>query len=112
MSKRKVLNSVLTIDQVINNLNAWFVDEDCDVYEVEDHLDYLYGELNEENENNSDLTEQFFLEDEVIESIDDEEEQPLNTTKRYAPRKQLTRNHKVYDIDSSLDEPNFEKIII
>ena len=81
MSKRKVLNSVLTIDQVINNLNAWFVDEDCDVDEVEDHLDYLYGELNEENKNNSDLTEQLFLEDEVIESIDDEEEQPLNTTK-------------------------------
>ena len=39
------------------------------------------------------------------------EEQPLNPRQQYVPRKQLTRNRKVHDIDSSLDEANFEKII-
>ena len=33
-----------------------------------------------------------------------------NSRQRYAPRKQLTGNRKVYDIDSS-DEDSFEKII-
>ena len=30
MSKWKTSNSVLIIDQVINYINTWFVDEDCD----------------------------------------------------------------------------------
>ena len=77
MSK-KALNSVLTIDQVMNDINAQLVNEVCNRDEVEDDLDYLCGEIEEENENNSDPTKQFILEEEVIENIDDVEEQPLN----------------------------------
>ena len=78
MSKQKALNSVLTIDQVMNDINAQLVNEVCNRDEVEDDLDYLCGEIEEENENNSDPTKQFILEEEVIENIDDGEEQPLN----------------------------------
>ena len=54
ISKRKALNSVLTIDQVMNDVNTWNVDEDCDRDEAEDYLDDLCRELEEENENNGD----------------------------------------------------------
>ena len=30
MSKRKASNSVLTIDQVMNDINTWLADEDFD----------------------------------------------------------------------------------
>ena len=56
-------------------------------------------------------TEQFILEDEVIEKNDDKEKQPLNPRQKVAPLKQLSGNCKVLDTDSSLDEVNFEKII-
>ena len=71
----------------------------------------MCGEIEEENENNSDPTKQFILEEEVIENIDDGEEQPLNPRQWYAPWIEPTHNRKVYDIDSSLDEANFEMII-
>ena len=71
----------------------------------------MCGEIEEENENNSDPTKQFILEEEVIENIDDVEEQPLNPRQWYAPWIEPTHNRKVYDIDSSLDEANFEMII-
>ena len=51
----------------MNNLNTWTVEEDCDQDEIEDDLDDLCGELDDANENNSDSTEQFILEKEVIE---------------------------------------------
>ena len=110
MSKRKASPSVLTIDQVMNYINIWLVDEECDRDE-EEELDDLCGALDEENENNGDSTEQFILEDEVIENIDEVEQQPLNPQQRYAPQNQLTRNRKVHDTDSSSDKANFEKII-
>ena len=62
----------------MNDINAQLVNEVCNRDEVEDDLDYLCGEIEEENENNSDPTKQFILEEEVIENIDDVEEQPLN----------------------------------
>ena len=62
----------------MNDINAQLVNEVCNREEVEDDLDYLCGEIEEENENNSDPTKQFILEEEVIENIDDGEEQPLN----------------------------------
>ena len=62
----------------MNDINAQLVNEVCNRDEVEDDLDYLCGEIEEENENNSDPTKQFILEEEVIENIDDGEEQPLN----------------------------------
>ena len=89
----------------MNVINTQLVDEDCHRDEVENDLVDFCGELDEENENNWDCTEQFFLEDEV-----DREEQPLNSQQRYAPRKQLTRNRKVHYIDSLLDEAFYETI--
>ena len=62
----------------MNDINAQLVNEVCNRDEVEDDLDYLCGEIEEENENNSDPTKQFILEEEVIENIDVGEEQPLN----------------------------------
>ena len=62
----------------MNDINAQLVNEVCNRDEVEDDLDYLCGKIEEENENNSDPTKQFILEEEVIENIDDGEEQPLN----------------------------------
>ena len=111
MLKRKASKSVLTIDQIMNDINAWVVDEDCNWNKVEDDLDDLCGELDEKNEDNSDHTEQFILESEVIENTDDREEQPLNLRQRYQTQKQLTCNRKVYATDSSSDKGNIEKII-
>ena len=42
MSKPKASNSVITFDQVMNDINTWLVDEDCDPYEIGD-LDDLCG---------------------------------------------------------------------
>ena len=71
MSQRKVSNSPLTFNQVMNDINTWLVDEDCDRDEVE-------GGLVEMKKNNSDPTEQFVLEDKVTENIEKGEEQALN----------------------------------
>ena len=68
-------------------------------------------DLDEENNDNSNPSAQFLFEDEVFENIDDIKEQPLIVEQRYAPRKQLTRYRKVHDINSSLDDANFKKII-
>ena len=50
MSKQKASSSALTIDQVMNDINARLADEDYGRDEVEDGLDNLCGELDEENE--------------------------------------------------------------
>ena len=71
----------------------------------------MSGEQDEENESTSGPTEQFLLDDEVIEENDDWGKQPLNPRQKFAPRKQLAGNCKVHDIDFSLDEANFEKVI-
>ena len=39
-------------DQVINDIDTWLVDKDCDWDELEDELDDLCGKLDEESENN------------------------------------------------------------
>ena len=83
--------------QVLNNINTWFVEEDCDWNQVKGDLDYLCGELDKVKENNSDATEQSILE-------------PLIHWQRYTPWKQLTCIRKVHDFDSSWDEAKFEKI--
>ena len=57
MSKPKVSDSVLTIDQLMNDTNTWLINEDGDGDEEEDDLNDLCGKLDEENENNSDPTE-------------------------------------------------------
>ena len=97
MSKRKASNSVLTINRVMNDINTWLVDKDCDLDEVEGDLDDLCGQLDEENENNSDPTQQFILEEEVTQNNAGGEKQPLNPRQQKAPRKHLTCNRKVHD---------------
>ena len=42
----------------------------------------------------------------------DREKQPLNPRQRCAPRKQLTRNRKVHDIESSLDKLILKRLVI
>lgn len=54
MSNLKVSDSVLTIDQLMNDTNTWLINEDGDGDEEEDDLNDLCGKLDEENENNSD----------------------------------------------------------
>ena len=66
MSKRKASKSVLTIHKAVNTLLA---DKDCDQDEVEKDLDDFCGQLDEQNEKNSDQTEQLTLEDEITENI-------------------------------------------
>ena len=66
MSKRKASKSVLTIHKAVNTLLA---DKDCDQDEAENDLDDFFGQLDEQNEKNSDQTEQLTLEDEIIENI-------------------------------------------
>ena len=57
MSKPKVSDSVLTIDQLMNDTNTWLVNEDWDGDEVEDDSNDLCGTLDGENGNNSDPIE-------------------------------------------------------
>lgn len=89
----------------MNDVSKSIVDEVCDQDEVEDDLDGLCGELNDGKKSNGDPTEQFILEDELIENVDGGEKQPVNPRQLYMPRKQLTRNRKVH-IDSSTAEAN------
>ena len=95
----------------MNDKNTRLV-EDCDWEWVEDDLDDLCGKPDEEKGNNSDSTDQFILEDEVIENIDDGEEVNVNLRERYAPSKQLTRNDKVHGIDSSLMKLILKRLFI
>ena len=52
MSKQDASNSFRIIDQVINDIDTWLVDKDCDWDELEDELDDLCGKLDKENKNN------------------------------------------------------------
>ena len=52
MSKQDASNSFRIIDQVINDIDKWLVDKDCDWDELENELDNLCGKLDEENKNN------------------------------------------------------------
>ena len=99
MSKRKSTNSVLSFDDVLNDINDQLAEENGENNEIGDNLDELYGE------------------EEVIDSIPSEEclkeeqqsqeaEDNVNWQQRYRPRKQLTRNRNVHDIYSSLDKNN------
>lgn len=89
----------------MNDVSKSIVGEVCDQDEVEDDLDGLCGELDDGNKSNGDPTEQFILEDELIENVDGGEKQPVNPRQLHMPRKQLTCNRKVH-IDSSTDEAN------
>ena len=54
ISKRKSTNSVLSFDDVSNNINDWLAEENGENYENCDNLDELCGE---EEEIDSDLSD-------------------------------------------------------
>ena len=54
ISKRKSTNSVLSFDDVSNNINDWLAEENGENYEIGDNLDELCGE---EEEIDSDLSD-------------------------------------------------------
>ena len=71
--------------------------------EIGDNLDELCCE---EEEIDSNPSEECLEEDQESEEPEDN----VSRQQRYGPRKQLTRNRNVHDIDSSLDENNYKEI--
>ena len=104
MSKRKSTNSVLSFDDVLNDINDWLAEENGENDEIGDNLDELCGE---EEEIDSNPSEECLEEEQQSEEPEDN----VNRQQRYGPRKQLTRNRNVHDIDSSLDENNYKEIV-
>ena len=54
ISKRKSINSVLSFDDVLNNINDWLAEENGENYEIGDNLDELCSEEEEIDSNLSD----------------------------------------------------------
>ena len=104
MSKRRSANSVLSFDDVLNDINDQLAERKGDNDEIGDNLDEL---CSEEEEIDSKSNEEC-LEEELQSG---EPEDNVNQQQRYGPRKQLTRNRNIHDIDSSLDENNCKEIV-
>ena len=104
MSKRKSTNSVLSFDDVLNDINDQLAERKGDNDEIGDNLDELCGE---EEEIDSNPNEECLEEEQQSEEPEDN----VNRQQRYGPRKQLTRNRNIHDIDSSLDENNCKEIV-
>ena len=51
ISKRKSINSVLSFDDVLNNINDWLAEENGENYEIGDNLDELCSEEEEIDSN-------------------------------------------------------------
>ena len=54
ISKRKSINSVLSFDDVLNNINDWLAEENGENNEIGDNLDELCSEEEEIDSNLSD----------------------------------------------------------
>ena len=80
MSKRKSANSVLSFDDVLNDINNWLAEENSENNEIGDSLDELCGEEEEIDFNPSEVC----LEEE---RQSEEPEDNLNWQQRYGPRK-------------------------
>ena len=87
----------------MNDIIDWLAKENGENDEIGDNCDELCGE---EEEIESNPGEEFLEKEEQSEEPED-----VNRQLRYGPRKQLTRNRKVRDIDISLDENNFKEIV-
>ena len=53
MSKRKSTNSLLSFDNVLNDINDWLAEENGENDEIGDNLDELFGEKEETDSNPS-----------------------------------------------------------
>ena len=93
MSKAKSTNSVLSFDDVLNDINDRLAQENGENNEIGDNLDELCGEKEETDSNPS---------EECLEEEQQSEEPKdiVNWQQRYGPRKQLTRNGNFHNIDS------------
>ena len=97
MSKRKSTNSLLSFDNVLNDINDWLAEENGENDEI--------GEVcGEEVGIDSNSSEECLQEEEQSEEPEDN----VNRQQRYGTREQLTRNRNVDNIDSSLDENNYK----
>ena len=104
MSKRKSKSSVILFDYVFNDINHWMAEENGENYEIGDNLDEL---CSKEEEIDCNPSKECLEEEQQSEESEDN----LNQQKRYGPRKQVTRNWNVHDIDSSLDDNNYKEIL-
>ena len=103
MSKRKSINSISLFDDVLNNINDWLAEEIDENDKIGDNLDELCcGEEEIVSNQPEECLEG--------EKKSEEPEDNVNWQQRYGPRKQLTRNRNVHDIESSLDENNYKEI--
>ena len=102
MAKRKLTNSFLSFDDVLNDINDWLPEKNGENDEIGDNRDELCGEEEEIDSNPSEKC----LEEEQQSK---EPEDNVNQQQGYGPRKQITRNRNVHDIDSSLDENNYKE---
>ena len=103
MSKRKSTNSVLSFDDVLNDINDQLAQENGENNEIGDNLNELCGE---EEEIYSNPSEESLQEEKQSEEPKDN----VNQQQRCRPRKQLACNRNVHHIDSSLDENNHKEI--
>ena len=101
LSKRKPINSILSLDDVLNDINDRLAEENVEKDETSDNLDELCGE---EEETVSNPNEECLEEKHQFE----ESEDTVNRQRRCGPRKKLTPNQNVHDIYSSLDENNYK----
>ena len=83
MSKRKLTNSVLLFDDVLNDINDWLENSEND--EIGHNLDEL---CNEEKQIDSNPSEEYLEEEHQSEEPEDN----VDRWQRYGPRKQATRN--------------------
>ena len=88
----------------MNYINDWLAEENGEDDEIGDNLDEL---CSEEEEIDSKSNEECLEEEQQSEEPEDN----VNQQQRYGPRKQLTRNRNIHDIDSSLDENNCKEIV-
>ena len=104
MSKRKSTNSVLSFDDVLNDINDQLGEKNGENDQIGDNRDEMCGK---EEEINSKSSEECLEEEQQSE----EPEHNVNRQQRYVPRKQFTCNRNIHDIDSSLDGNNQEEIV-
>ena len=110
MLKRESRNSVLSFHapfyllHVLNDINDWLTEENGENDEIGVNLRELCIEEKEIDSNPSDEC----LEEEQWSG---EPKDNVNRQQRYGPRKQLTRNWNVQDIDSPLDKSNYREMV-
>ena len=91
VSKRKSKCSVLSFDDVLNDINNLLAEENDEIDEIGDNLDELCGE---EEETDSNPSEEYLEEEQIL---SEEPEDNVNWQQRYGPRKQLTPNQNIHD---------------